>query len=235
MRHAPGSSPSPSKAPAAEAYSTVDVARLLGLAVRSVQLMVDRGELQAWKTPGGHRRISRASVEQWMSAHGRQPLSPQPSAGRGRRAAEQPPQAAQTTQGQRPKVLLIEDSKHFQNLVTLLVQRHFPEVDLQAADDGIVGLAMVGRWNPDVLLIDILLPGMDGATLVTGLRSHPEFAHCALVIVTSLQDEELAPYRFALEGLPLVHKNRLVTDLPTVLQQALTRVAHGATDARNPA
>ena len=47
---------------------TIEVARLLGLAVRSVQLMVDRGELEAWKTPGGHRRISRASVERWLAA-----------------------------------------------------------------------------------------------------------------------------------------------------------------------
>ena len=38
-------------------YSTMEVARMLGLAVRSIQLMVDRGELTAWKTPGGHRRI----------------------------------------------------------------------------------------------------------------------------------------------------------------------------------
>lgn len=50
----------------AEECSTRDVAQVLGMAVRSVQLMVDRGELQAWKTPGGHRRIARASVQQWL-------------------------------------------------------------------------------------------------------------------------------------------------------------------------
>ena len=47
--------------------STREVARVLGMAVRSVQLMVDRGELEAWKTPGGHRRIARASVERWLN------------------------------------------------------------------------------------------------------------------------------------------------------------------------
>lgn len=46
--------------------TTIEVARLLGMAVRSVQLMVDRGELRAWKTPGGHRRIARESVEHWI-------------------------------------------------------------------------------------------------------------------------------------------------------------------------
>ena len=50
-----------------EDCSTRDVARVLGMAVRSVQLMVDRGELEAWKTPGGHRRIAKASVEHWLA------------------------------------------------------------------------------------------------------------------------------------------------------------------------
>ena len=53
--------------PGADHLSTLEVARRLGMAVRSVQLMVDRGELKAWKTPGGHRRIDRASVEQWQN------------------------------------------------------------------------------------------------------------------------------------------------------------------------
>jgi excisionase family DNA binding protein len=54
--------------PGADHFSTIEVARLLGMAVRSVQLMVDRGELEAWKTPGGHRRISRDSVQRWREA-----------------------------------------------------------------------------------------------------------------------------------------------------------------------
>ncbi|PJO39056.1 DNA-binding protein, partial [Delftia acidovorans] len=49
-------------------YTTAEVAKLLGMAVRSVQLMVDRGDLEAWKTPGGHRRITRASVERWRGS-----------------------------------------------------------------------------------------------------------------------------------------------------------------------
>ena len=56
--------------------TTREVAQALGMAVRSVQLMVDRGELQAWKTPGGHRRIARASVLQWLQS--RRPVRQQP-------------------------------------------------------------------------------------------------------------------------------------------------------------
>ena len=198
---------------AADDCTTLEVARLLGLAVRSVQLMVDRGELQAWKTPGGHRRISRASVDRWLAqrgAPGRVPAAPAPA----RSAAAAP-----------LRVLLIEDSRHFQNLVALLVRQHFPAVELHLADDGIAGLAMAGRLQPQVLLVDILLPGIDGATLITGLRSSPAFAGSRLIVVTSLQGEELQPYAFALQGVPIIHKPRLALELPVLLGEALAQPA----------
>ena len=123
------------------------------------------------------------------------------------------------------KVLLIEDSAHFQNLVGLLLRQQFPTVELRAADDGIAGLAMFGSWQPDVLIVDILLPGIDGATLITSLRTHEQFRNCPLIVVTSLSEEERQPFAFALQGVPLVHKPRLVAELPGLLERCL-RAAH---------
>ncbi|MCB1975285.1 MAG: helix-turn-helix domain-containing protein, partial [Burkholderiaceae bacterium] len=136
--------------------STRDVAQVLGMAVRSVQLMVDRGELEAWKTPGGHRRIARASVERWL----KQRNEPVAGAASAESAAAVPADRAAATKAggvvrghsRRPRVLLIEDSAHFQNLVRLLVAHGFPQADLHVAEDGIVGLAMAGELQPDVLI-----------------------------------------------------------------------------------
>ena len=82
----------------ADDLSTIEVAQMLGMAVRSVQLMVDRGELQAWKTPGGHRRISRASVDRWLAGRqagpGASPAAAPPPPSRpgcARRTAGSPP------------------------------------------------------------------------------------------------------------------------------------------------
>lgn len=208
--------------------STRDVAQVLGMAVRSVQLMVDRGELEAWKTPGGHRRIARASVERWL----KQRNGPVADAASAEPAAALPVDRAAATQAgsaergpvRRPRVLLIEDSAHFQNLVQLLVAHGFPQVDLHVAEDGIVGLAMAGELQPDVLIVDILLPGIDGATLIARLRSHPQFQRSRLIVVTSLDDAQRAPYAFALEGLPVVHKPHLVQELPVLLARYLGAV-----------
>lgn len=203
--------------PPGEHFTTQEVARLLGMAVRSVQLMVDRGDLEAWRTPGGHRRIARASVQKWL--RGRAPpqatAAPDPAPRPVRRLpAERPARA-------RPRILLIEDSAHFQNLIGLLVREAMPEADLEVAADGIAGLALAGRFDPDVLIVDILLPGIDGATLITSLRSHPQFRRCRLIVVTSLDTSQREPYAFALKGLPVIHKTRVVAELPERLRSVL--------------
>lgn len=205
-------------------YTTLEVAKMLGMAVRSVQLMVDRNELEAWKTPGGHRRISRASVEQWISARGHtgadvvgSPLATGPAAVSPVRANKTAVKSALGMQ----QILLIEDSIHFQNLVGLIVQQHFPGVVLHVANDGIAGLAMYGQTQPDVLIVDILLPGIDGATLITALRSQPQFARSHLIVVTSLDAEQREPYAFALQGVKVIHKPRLVAELPAALAECL--------------
>ncbi|MCA6215805.1 helix-turn-helix domain-containing protein [Ideonella sp. B7] len=196
---------SASESPGVSAYTTQEAARLLGLAVRSVQLMVDRGELQAWKTPGGHRRIDPASVAAWQARQ----QGTLPAAAGPRGTAEAVPRAL--------RILLIEDSVHYQNLIGLLVRRALPEAEFQVASDGIVGLAQVGQWQPDLLIVDLLLPGIDGAALIASLRSQPMFGALRLVVVTSLEEAERASFALALEGLPVVHKTALVARLPDLL------------------
>ena len=195
--------------------STTEAAQRLGMAVRSVQLMVDRGELQAWKTPGGHRRILRSSLDAWLANRGGNATATAPAPAQPRLAS-----------GARPMtLLLIEDSVHFQNLISLVVKRELPAAELHIASDGIAGLALAGRLEPDVLLIDILLPGIDGAALITSLRSHPQFARSRLLVITALDEAQRAPYQFALEGVPVVHKTALVTQLPRLLAEAAAAFA----------
>lgn len=192
-----------------EHCTTLQVARMLGMAVRSVQMMVDRGLLEGWKTPGGHRRIALSSVQRWLDTHRPGSLVD---------AAAPPAADAAPVARAAPRLLLIEDSSHFQSLIALLVRRELPQAELHVAEDGISGLAMTGRLDPDVLMVDLLLPGIDGAALITRLRSHEQFRRLRLVVVTGLGPAERKPYEFALQQVPVVHKTRLVEDLPPLLK-----------------
>ncbi|WP_082210163.1 helix-turn-helix domain-containing protein [Serpentinimonas barnesii] len=198
-------------------FTTLEVAKMLGMAVRSVQLMVDRGDLQAWKTPGGHRRITRDSLERWVKGsragvtgvaamHGGAGLRP---SGRRRHSVHV------------PRILLIEDSAHFQNLVSTLIRQRFEDIELHVSSDAIAGLVSFGHLQPDLIIVDILLPGMDGATLISGLRSHALFGNCKLIVLTALDAPQREPYAHALHEVAVVHKPRLVQDLPPLIEAAM--------------
>lgn len=207
--------------------TTLEAARRLGMAVRSVQLMVDRGDLDAWKTPGGHRRISEESLQRWVAKRHFPGAAASAAAAAGKAAIGTPRERDEDV-STAPRVLLIEDSVHYQNLVSLLMTQRFPGVEFHVANDGLVGLAMYGRLRPQVLIVDILLPGIDGATLITSLRSNEQFAGSELIVLTSLGEVEREPYAFALGGVPVVHKPQLVADLPEMIERSLAARQHAS-------
>jgi len=53
-----------------DVLTTQQAARILGLSTTSVQKMVISGELEAWVTPGGHRRIFRSAIDKLVQSRG---------------------------------------------------------------------------------------------------------------------------------------------------------------------
>ncbi len=199
-----------------EYYTTLEVAKKLGLAIRSIQLMVDRGDLEAWKTPGGHRRITRESVNNWIQ-NSRVMVTGVPALHVNHKSKG----GRQRVRSHIPRILLLEDSAHHQNLVRMLVHNRFPSIDLHVADDGISGLVSFGHLQPDLIIVDILMPGIDGAALVMGLKRHALLGDCKLVVLTGLDEAQRAPYDFALHDVTVVQKPDLVRELPPMIEAAV--------------
>ena len=81
------------------------------------------------------------------------------------------------------RFLLIEDNFQNRYLATFLLEQCGHEV-LQA-ETGPVGLQMAAQWHPDVILLDIQLPGMDGHAVARMLKSDPDLKSIPIVAVTS--------------------------------------------------
>ncbi|MEX2607011.1 MAG: response regulator [Kiritimatiellia bacterium] len=80
-------------------------------------------------------------------------------------------------------VLLIEDNQQNRYLATfLLEQKGFKVV---AASDGPIGIDLACAGRPDIILLDIQLPSMDGYTVATRLREHPDLRTTPIIAVTS--------------------------------------------------
>ncbi len=80
-------------------------------------------------------------------------------------------------------ILLIEDNPQNRYLVKFLLETRGYEI-LQA-ETGPQGLAMAAHHRPDLILLDIQLPGMDGHAVAQALKSDPQLKAIPIVAVTS--------------------------------------------------
>jgi excisionase family DNA binding protein len=169
--------PDPSLEPA---YCTTrQAADRLGVAVGTVQAWVECGRLQAWKTAGGHRRVLRDSVDQLLRK------LPQPdSAGPADRTA----QAVDAP----PAVVVVEDDPSLLRLYQARLTRWPQSPRVHCFDSAVKALLHIGHSRPDLLILDLRLPGMDGFSLLHNLLDSPEIGNTTLAVVTGLPAADIA-------------------------------------------
>ena len=105
------------------------------------------------------------------------------------------------------KVLLIEDDKD----QILLYQTKF-ELDgygFLAAKNGPEGLKLAEQEKPDMILIDLLMPGMDGIEVLEKLKANPATKNTPAIIVTNLDKHEMVEKAMKLGALDFIVKSKI--------------------------
>jgi CheY-like chemotaxis protein len=86
------------------------------------------------------------------------------------------------------KVLLVDDEDQLRRVMKDLLEREGYTVG--EARDGIQALDQVDKFGPDVIVLDLNLPGLDGYGVLTHLRSRPATARIPVVVLTAKADED---------------------------------------------
>ena len=86
------------------------------------------------------------------------------------------------------KVLIVEDDKMISNMYETKLKQDEFEVIL--ADNGAQGLNLAIKEKPDVVLLDVIMPQMDGFTVLEELRSNPSTKHTPIILLTNLGTTE---------------------------------------------
>jgi DNA-binding response OmpR family regulator len=81
------------------------------------------------------------------------------------------------------RVLLIEDEANIAEAIRFLLSRDGCEVQVQA--DGNAALAAVAAFRPDVVVLDLMLPGMSGLEILTALRADPATVALPVLMLTA--------------------------------------------------
>jgi CheY-like chemotaxis protein len=102
--------------------------------------------------------------------------------------------------------MLVEDNPVASALLEAQLRELRPEAELRCFGDGFAALLDAGRRRPDVLIVDIELPGLDGIAMIRRLRQNPATSGMRIVLVTAHRDGELARFGELPEDVPLLHK-----------------------------
>jgi len=151
--------------------TTGDAAAVLGVGLNTVKRWIASGDLKGIQTPGGHWRIPKKALEQFMQTQGMQ----------------------MPAEDENPaRILIVDDEPHVCTLLRgILEDAAFPS-DIKCAHDGYTGLIQIGSWCPDVLLLDVFMPGIDGIEVLHRLQADHELAgDMKIIVVTAAFDRPI--------------------------------------------
>jgi excisionase family DNA binding protein len=192
-----------------ETCTTREAARRLKVALSTVQSWVETGALDAWKTPGGHRRVLVESVERLLAE----------GISRQKAAPAEPPGKL--------RILVVEDEAVMRNVYAGCFARWQLPVSVGYSENGYDALLRIGHEIPDLIVTDLSMPRMDGFEMIRALRQFGATRATRIIVVTGLSPEEIAAEGGLPENVDVLFKPLDVGDLQQHVAAALTRPLTG--------
>lgn len=144
-----------------------EAATLLMVSPITIRQWAQKGILEAQTTAGGHRRFSRQVVERFARERGI------------------------SLPGGEDRLLIVDDNRQFNHYLQALFSARVDDLKIFSAYDGFEAGRLVQQHKPDVVLLDVMMPGIDGIEVCRSLKSDPETAHIRVVAMTGYHSPEL--------------------------------------------
>lgn len=149
--------------------TTGDIASHCHVSQETVANWIRRGRLRAYATPGRHRRVQLSDFRDFLSEHGMPPL--------------------EADARRRQRILVVDDEIAIVKLVVdfLSMDAHY---ELASAADGFEAGLQTATFRPDLLILDLVMPNMDGFRVCEAIRTSPDTRHIRILVVTGYPDQE---------------------------------------------
>lgn len=181
---------------------TSEVARFCHVSPEVVALWIRNNKLNAYSTPGGHYRIPVAEFVRFLEENGM-------------------PIPDRFKVFVRRCILVIDDEPTWTEFVADVLQDEYKVV---TALNGIDGLIKIGVFRPELVILDALMPGLDGRDVVKILRENPEFKGLKVLVATGYPQDRITQAMSEIGVAGILSKPVTPEELRTRARQLL---AHG--------
>lgn len=145
------------------ALTTGQAAAHCQVSTPTLKSWIREGRLRAFKTPGGHARIAVEEFRRFLAEH-RMPTYPVPLAPAG--------------------VLVVDDEPHVVDMLVEFLTDHPRGFKIETASDGYEALIKLGSLRPALLILDFMMPKLDGVEVCRHLKRNPETRDIVVLGVT---------------------------------------------------
>jgi excisionase family DNA binding protein len=151
-------------------YTTYQIGKFCQVNIRTVIRWIETGKLKAYSTPGGHRRVKWSDLIAFLT-HNRMPIP------------------KELEEAKKKKILVVDDDSDFLVIVTQILQK-IPEAEIKTTSSGFDAGILVAEWYPDLILLDFIIPDLDGFEVTKKLRANPRLKKIPIFAVTSITDPD---------------------------------------------
>jgi len=145
--------------------TTFQVSKLLHVDITTVIDWIDSGKIPAYKTPGGHRRIEIKDLLEFLKKY-RMPIPEELSTA----VDVQKNQIIKQPQNNIKKILIVDDDKSILKYISIVIKKYFNNIEIELESEGFLAGKKIVEFKPDLLILDIRLPGMDGFEVLKQLK-----------------------------------------------------------------
>ena len=118
------------------------------------------------------------------------------------------------------RILVVEDDNSLSVLLRLIMKVQQEDWEVSSAATGMEALEQVEQLKPDLMLLDIMMPEMDGLEVARRLHDDPRYAHQKIVVLSALNDPDVQ--RKAMETGVLEYWTKPIS--PDDLREGMLRV-----------
>jgi len=183
-----------------QSFSTSEVAKFCHVTADTIRKWAESGKIRVFKTPGGHRRIRRDDLLRFLKENNMPIPEELGNAG--------------------VKILVVDDEKSVISVIRRFLERAQTPFQIEMAMDGFEAGQLVATFRPDIIFLDLRLPGLDGFEVTRRIKANPETSHIHIIAMTGYYQGEVASRVLELGADLLIQK----PFTPDDLRKALAKV-----------
>jgi len=153
-------------------FNSSEAARYCHVSPDTIRDWANRGMIASFRTPGGHRRIRREDLIAFLREHNM-------------------PVDAELLDRKR-RILVVDDVDIVADAIAKMVAKVDHEVEVAVAHNAFDAGRLLQSFEPDVVLLDLKLPDLDGFEVCRRIKSEPKTKHIAVIGMTAYYSDEEA-------------------------------------------